>query len=153
MSDRSAPLLDLDDPRVRRQLKACQARGWMALDELDGLLPASDASPEEIDDAISMLADLGIAVVDPDEAAEELGVSVDTVLDLARALAVRPGEIAFIDCDIAELGALIAGAVLDTIERNRTIVKAQIAEAVEQALTSRLTPGPRRAIGVASLRP
>ena len=153
MSDHSAPLWDVDDPRVRRQLKACKARGWIALDELNVLLPTRDVSPDEIEDAVSMLADLGIAVVDPDEAAEQLGVSVDTVLDLARALGVRPGEIAFIDCDIGQLAAQIAGTVLDTIERSGAIVKAQIARAVEEAVASRLTPATRRAVGVISVRP
>jgi Sigma-70 factor, region 1.1 len=151
MSDHT--LLDLDDPRVRRQLKACKARGWIALDELNALLPAGDVSPDEIEDAMSMLAGLGIAVVDPDEAAGELGVSVGTVLDLARALGVRPGEVAFIDGDIGELAVQIADAVLGTIELNRAIVRAQIAEAVERSLASRLTPGARRAVGVVSVRP
>ncbi|MFZ1101760.1 MAG: RNA polymerase sigma factor region1.1 domain-containing protein [Hyphomicrobiaceae bacterium] len=151
MSDHT--LLDLDDPRVRRQLKAYKARGWIALDELHALLPAGDVSPDEIEAAMSMLAGLGIAVVDPDDAAGQLGVSVGTVLDLARALGVRPGEIAFIDGDIGELATQIAEAVLDTIEHNRAIVKAQIAEAVEQSLACRLTPGTRRAVGVVSLRP
>jgi hypothetical protein len=151
MSDHT--LLDLDDPRVRRQLKACKARGWIALDELNALLPAGDVSPDEIEDAISMLAGLGIAVVDPDEAAGQLGVSVATVLDLARALSVRPGEISLIDGDVGELAMQIADAVLDTIERNRSIVKAQVAEAVAQSLASRLRPGTRRAVGVVSARP
>jgi hypothetical protein len=151
MSDHT--VLDLDDPRVRRQLKVCKARGWIALDELHALLPAGDVSPEEVEDAMSMLAGLGIATVDPDEAAGQLGVSVGTVLDLARALGVRPGEIAFMDGDIGELATQIADAVLDTIEHNRAIVKAQITEAVERSLGRRLTPGTRRAVGVVSVRP
>jgi ethanolamine utilization microcompartment shell protein EutS len=153
MRDHSAPLLDLDDPRVRRQLKKLKERGWIALDELNALLPAGVVSPSEVEDAMSMLAGLGITVVDPDEAVERLGVSVGTVIDLARALGVRPGEIAFIDGDIGELATQIADAVLDTIERNGAIVKGQIAEAVEQSLASRLTPGTRRAVGVVSVRP
>jgi hypothetical protein len=150
---RDHTLLDLDNPRVRRQLKVYKARGWIALDELNALLPTGDVSPDEIEDAMSMLAGLGIAVVDPDEAAGQLGVSVATVLDLARALRVRPGDIAFIDADVGELAMQIADAVLETIERNRAIVKAQIAEAATQSLASRLTPGTRRAVGVVSARP
>jgi hypothetical protein len=138
---------------VRRQLKAYKARGWIALDELHGLLHAGDVSPDELEDAMSALAGLGIAVVDPDEVAGELGVSVDTVLELARTLGVRPGEIAFIDGDIGELAVQIADAVLDTIEHKRAIVRAQITEAVEQTLATRLTPGTRRAVGVVSVRP
>lgn len=149
MTHDGAFLLDVDDPRVRRQLKAYKARGWMTLDELNELLPAGDIASDEIDDATVMLAGLGIALVDPEEAAEQLGVSVDTVLDLAHALGVRPGEVAFIDCEIGELVTQIADAVLDTIERNRAIVKAQIAEAITQALATRLTPGTRRAVAVA----
>jgi hypothetical protein len=153
MSGHSAPLWHHDDPRVRRQLKAFKARGWMTLDELNGLLRTGDISSDEMDDAIATLADLGIAVVDPEEAAEELGVSVDTVLDLARALGVRPGEVAFLDCEVGELVAEIADAVLDTIERNRAIVKAQIAAGIEEALAGRLTPEARRAIAAVSARP
>jgi ethanolamine utilization microcompartment shell protein EutS len=153
MSDRSAHLLDLDHPRVRRQLKACKARGWIGLDELDVLVPMRDSSADEMEDAIAMLANLGITVVDIDEAAEELGVSVETVRDLARALGVRPDEIAFIDCDVGQLAAQIAGAVLDTIERNGAIVKAQIAAAVEEAVASRLSRGTKRAVGAVSVCP
>ena len=89
MTHDGAFLLDVDDPRVRRQLKAYKARGWMTLDELNELLPAGDIASDEIDDATVMLAGLGIALVDPEEAAEQLGVSVDTVLDLAHAWQAR----------------------------------------------------------------
>ena len=58
------PLLDLSDPAVRRMIKLAKRRGYVTLDELDEVLPRDVFSPEQIEDVISQLSELGIDVAE-----------------------------------------------------------------------------------------
>ncbi|MDB5589860.1 RNA polymerase sigma factor RpoD, partial [Enterovirga sp.] len=93
------PLLDLTDQAVRRMIKAAKKRGYVTHDELNEVLPSDQTDPDKIEDIMSMLSEMGINVVeaeeaeegrkDPEEADEdEPGDAVEPVT--ARAVAVRP---------------------------------------------------------------
>jgi hypothetical protein len=58
------PLLDLSDPAVKRMLKLAKKRGYVTLDELDAVLPPDEFSPDQIEDVLSQLSEIGISVVD-----------------------------------------------------------------------------------------
>jgi hypothetical protein len=57
-----AALLKFDDVAVRRLLAAGRRRGYVTFDELNGVLPDSDISSEEIEAAFEALSGLGIEV-------------------------------------------------------------------------------------------
>src|SRR5215470_4354507 len=70
--EKDSPLLDLSDAAVKRFIKTAKARGFVTLDALNAVLPSEEVSPDQIEDTMSMLSDMGITVVeseDPEEAA------------------------------------------------------------------------------------
>ena len=64
------PLLDLSDAAVKKMIKAAKKRGYVTYDELNEVLPSEQVSSEKIEDTMSMLSDMGINVIDSDEAEE-----------------------------------------------------------------------------------
>jgi RNA polymerase primary sigma factor len=65
-----APILDLSDSAVKRMIKTAKTRGFVTYDELNAVLPSEQVSSEQIEDVMAMLSDMGINVVDNDEAEE-----------------------------------------------------------------------------------
>src|SRR5919109_4562680 len=64
------PLLDLSDDAVKKMIKAAKKRGYVTMDELNSVLPSEEVSSEQIEDTMAMLSDMGINVVETDEAEE-----------------------------------------------------------------------------------
>ena len=64
------PVLDMSDAAVKKLLKTAKARGFVTYDELNEVLPSEEVSSEQIEDTMSMLSDMGINVIDTDEAEE-----------------------------------------------------------------------------------
>lgn len=65
-----SPVLDLTDAAVKRLIRAAKQRGYVTLDELNSVLPSEETSPEQIEDIMAMLNDMGITVVESEEEAE-----------------------------------------------------------------------------------
>jgi RNA polymerase primary sigma factor len=76
--ERDSPLLDLSDAAVKRLLKTAKARGYVTYDELNAVLPSEEVSSEQIEDTMAMLSDMGINVVDQEEAEEGAEAVEDT---------------------------------------------------------------------------
>jgi RNA polymerase primary sigma factor len=68
--EKDSPLLDLSDAGVKKMIKAAKARGYVTYDELNAVLPSEQVSSEQIEDTMSMLSDMGINVVESEEAEE-----------------------------------------------------------------------------------
>jgi RNA polymerase primary sigma factor len=68
------PLLDLSDDAVKKMIKAAKKRGYVTMDELNAVLPSEEVTSEQIEDTMSMLSDMGINVIE-DEEAEEAGAA------------------------------------------------------------------------------
>src|SRR4026209_988582 len=64
------PVLDRPDAAVKKLIKTAKARGFVTYDELNEVLPSEEVSSEQIEDTMSMLSDMGINVIDTDEAEE-----------------------------------------------------------------------------------
>ena len=65
------PLLDLSDDAVKKMMKLAKKRGYVTMDELNAVLPSEEVTSEQIEDTMAMLSDMGINVVEDDEAGEE----------------------------------------------------------------------------------
>jgi RNA polymerase primary sigma factor len=64
------PVLDMSDAAVKKLIKAAKQRGFVTYDELNEVLPSEEVSSEQIEDTMSMLSDMGINVIDSEEAEE-----------------------------------------------------------------------------------
>src|SRR4029078_10332501 len=64
------PVLDMSDAAVKKLIKTAKARGFVTYDELNEVLPSDEVSSEQIEDTMAMLSDMGINVIDTDEAEE-----------------------------------------------------------------------------------
>jgi RNA polymerase primary sigma factor len=65
------PLLDLTDAGVKKFIKAAKTRGYVTMDELNKVLPSEEVTSEQIEDTLSMLSEMGINVVENEEAEAE----------------------------------------------------------------------------------
>ncbi len=65
------PLLDLSDAAVKKMIKAAKKRGYVTYEELNTVLPSAQVSSEQIEDVMSMLSDMGINVIDQEEAEDD----------------------------------------------------------------------------------
>ncbi len=72
-----SPLLDLSDAAVKKLIKVAKTRGYITYDELNEVLPSSEVSSEQIEDIMSMLSDMGINVIDAEEAEEADTTALD----------------------------------------------------------------------------
>jgi RNA polymerase primary sigma factor len=67
--DTPSPLLDLSDDAVKKMIKAAKKRGCVTHDELNAVLPSEEVSSDQIEDIRAMLNEMGINVVEAEEAA------------------------------------------------------------------------------------
>src|SRR5277367_2865292 len=70
-ADAPSLLLDLTDAAVKKMIKQAKKRGFVTFDQLNEVLPSDTTSPEQIEDIMSMLSDMGINVTEAEEDAEE----------------------------------------------------------------------------------
>jgi RNA polymerase primary sigma factor len=66
--DTPLPLLDLSDAAVKKMIKAAKKRGYVTHDELNAVLPSEEVSSDQIEDIYAMLNEMGINVVEAEEA-------------------------------------------------------------------------------------
>src|SRR4051812_8484357 len=85
------PLLDLSDDAVKKMIKAAKKRGYVTMDELNSVLPSEEVTSEQIEDTMSMLSDMGINVVEDDEAGEETEAETPDSDEEANELAEQTG--------------------------------------------------------------
>ena len=71
LPDAPSPLLDLSDAAVKKMIKQAKKRGFVTFDQLNEVLPSDTTSPEQIEDIMSMLSDMGINVSEAEEADSE----------------------------------------------------------------------------------
>src|SRR3979409_2134296 len=66
-ADAPSPLLDLSDAAVKKMIKQAKKRGFVTFDQLNEVLPSDTTSPEQIEDIMSMLSDMGINVSEAED--------------------------------------------------------------------------------------
>src|SRR5215475_3596106 len=63
-----SPLLDLSDAAVRKMIKVAKKRGYVTYESLNAVLPSEEVTSEQIEDILAMLNEMGINVVESEEA-------------------------------------------------------------------------------------
>ena len=71
--DGETALVDFNATDVKKVLKRAQKRGFITHDEVNALLPAEDMTSDQIEDVMSQISEMGIAVVESEEEAEAEG--------------------------------------------------------------------------------
>src|SRR3954452_14678677 len=66
-----SPLLDLTDAAVKKMIKVAKKRGFVTYDELNGVLPSDANSSDIIEDVLGQLSEMGINVIESEEAEEQ----------------------------------------------------------------------------------
>jgi RNA polymerase primary sigma factor len=69
--DAPLPLLDLSDAAVRKMIKAAKKRGYVTHDQVNAVLPSEEFTSDQIEDVFAMLSEMGINVVENEEAEAE----------------------------------------------------------------------------------
>ena len=63
-----SPLIDMNNRDVKRMIKAAKESGFVTYNALNAVLPPEEFSSEQIEDIMSMLSEMGITVVENDDA-------------------------------------------------------------------------------------
>ncbi len=66
-----APLIDLNDASIKKLLSRAKKRGYITVDELNEALPSDQMSPDQIEDIMSAINDMGVQVVENEERGED----------------------------------------------------------------------------------
>jgi RNA polymerase primary sigma factor len=69
--DTPLPLLDLSDAAVRKMIKAAKKRGYVTHEQINAVLPSEEVTSDQIEDVFAMLNEMGINVVETEEAEGE----------------------------------------------------------------------------------
>ncbi len=66
-----APLIDLNDATIKKMVARAKKRGFITIDELNEDLPQDKMASEQIEDIMSAINDMGINVVENEEASDD----------------------------------------------------------------------------------
>ena len=75
--DTPLPLLDLSDAGVKKMIKAAKKRGYVTIDQINEVMPSGEVSSDQIEDVYAMLNEMGINVVETEDADNEEGEKAD----------------------------------------------------------------------------
>jgi RNA polymerase primary sigma factor len=73
-----APLIDLNEGTLKKLVARAKKRGYITVDQLNEMLPQDQMSSEQIEDVMSALNDMGINVVENEDAGEDAEPEEDT---------------------------------------------------------------------------
>src|SRR5204862_3165416 len=69
--DTPPPLLDLSDAAVKKLIRSAKKRGYVTVDQINSLMPSEEVNSEQIEDILAMFSEMGVNVVENEEASEE----------------------------------------------------------------------------------
>ncbi|WCR11888.1 RNA polymerase sigma factor RpoD [Paracoccus stylophorae] len=90
--DENAHTLDMSQAAVKKMIAEARERGYITYDQLNSVLPPDQVSSEQIEDVMSMLSEMGINVIEDEEAEEAEGGAVATTASTSREVAVAATE-------------------------------------------------------------
>src|SRR5882757_2407944 len=69
--DTPLPLLDLTDASVKKLIRTAKKRGYVTHDQINAVMPSEEVNSEQIEDVLAMFSEMGVNVVETEEASEE----------------------------------------------------------------------------------
>ena len=69
--DAPLPVLDLSDAAVKKMIKQAKKRGYVTYEQLNAVMPSEEVTSEKIEDVLAMMNEMGINVVETEEADSE----------------------------------------------------------------------------------
>src|SRR5258705_13877247 len=69
--DTPLPLLDLSDAAVKKLIRTAKKRGYVTHDEINAVLPSEEVNSEQIEDVLAMFSEMGVNVVETEEANDD----------------------------------------------------------------------------------
>jgi RNA polymerase primary sigma factor len=86
--------LDMSQAAVKKMISEARERGYITYEQLNQVLPPEQVSSEQIEDVMSMLSEMGINIIEDDEAEEEdaKGSTAVVTKDGAREVALAGAE-------------------------------------------------------------
>ncbi|MCV2873606.1 RNA polymerase sigma factor RpoD [Defluviimonas sp. WL0050] len=95
-TDENEHTLDMSQAAVKKMIADARERGYITYDQLNQVLPPEQVSSEQIEDVMSMLSEMGINVIEDDEAEEAESSSSGAVVEASTsrevAIASSSGE-------------------------------------------------------------
>ncbi|HYI46863.1 MAG TPA: RNA polymerase sigma factor RpoD [Allosphingosinicella sp.] len=76
-----APLIDLNEASLKKLISRAKKRGYITYDELNDALPQDQMSSEQIEDVMSALSEMGVNIVENEEADEDAEKDEDPGID------------------------------------------------------------------------
>ena len=67
-TENPGPMLDMSQAAVKKMIAAAKTKGYITIDELNRVLPPEQVSSEQIEDVMSLLSEMGVNVVEEEEA-------------------------------------------------------------------------------------
>ena len=89
-----APVIDLNEASLKRLIAKAKKRGWITYDELNSALPQDQMSSEQIEDVMSALSDMGINIVENEDAAEEAEAEDEDSVEEVEVDPIGPAPVA-----------------------------------------------------------
>ena len=65
-----APLIDLNEASIKKLIARAKRRGVITVDELNEALPSDQMSPDQIEDIMAAISEMGVNIVESDEDAQ-----------------------------------------------------------------------------------
>jgi len=69
--DTANSLLDMSQSSVKKMMAQAKTRGYITYDELNEFMPPEQVSSEQIEDVMAMLSEMGINVIENEDATDE----------------------------------------------------------------------------------
>src|ERR1700682_6246766 len=94
----NTPLFDLADAAVKKLIRTAKKRGYVTHDQINAVLPSEEVNSEQIEDVLAMFSEMGINVVETEEAeaeeepkeeAEEEPEAEGELVEVARAVPAK----------------------------------------------------------------
>ncbi|MFK7755005.1 MAG: RNA polymerase sigma factor region1.1 domain-containing protein, partial [Sedimentitalea sp.] len=85
--------LDMSQTAVKKMIGEAREKGYITYDQLNQVLPPDQVSSEQIEDVMSMLSEMGINIIEDEEAEEEeqKGSTEVATTESAREFVLYPG--------------------------------------------------------------
>jgi RNA polymerase primary sigma factor len=66
-----SPVLDLSNAAVKKLIRFAKKRGYVTHDQINSVLPSEEVNAEQIEDVLALFSEMGVNVVETEEASEE----------------------------------------------------------------------------------